>query len=263
MNSLVDLRSLSRACALALVVLLAFVRPASARAEQVEDVAFSAGVSAYRDGDWESARREFLTALELGLTPRASVLHNLGNVAFREGKPLEAAGWFTAATRAAPRAADSWFNLEFARREAGLPPADRGDLRDTAVRLATMLRLEEAERVVLVLLGLLAVVLIWEAVRGGVAAKSVAWALAALLALALVPYGAQLLRADAERCFVIQPEGAALSSEPRDGAARIGRLAPASFVERLDRLPGWVRIRSDAAEIGWVRDDAVLALNTP
>lgn len=263
MSTLAILRSAPQAFAWVLVLLLGFARPAAGGQEQLDDPAFSAGVAAYRDADWESARREFLESLELGRSERASVLRNLGNVAFREGKPLEAAGWFTAATHEAPRDVDAWFNLEFARREAGLPPADRGDLRDTAVRLATMLRLEEAECVLLTLLGLLAVTLVWEALRGGVAAKSAAWALAALAALALIPYGAQLARGDRDACFVVQPEGAALNSEPREGAALIGRLAPAGIVERIDQLPGWVRVRSAADELGWVREDAVLALRGP
>lgn len=262
MGALAKLGSAPRALACLVVLLLAFARPASAAQAQPDDAAFSAGVAAYRDGDWESARREFKTSLEFASSERASVLRNLGNVAFRQAKPLEAAGWFTAATQEAPRDADAWFNLEFARREAGLPPADRGDLRDTAVRLATMLRLEEAERLLLTILGLLAATLVWEALRGGVAAKSAAWALAVLAAVALIPYGAQLARADRDACFVVQPEGAALNSEPRDGAALIGRLAPAGIVERIDQLPGWVRVRSAADELGWVREESVLALRS-
>jgi tetratricopeptide (TPR) repeat protein len=223
--------------------------------------AFVDGVNAYRAGDWAAARQHFRAALGDPSTARAASLRNLGNVAFRERRPLEAAGWFTAAVREAPRDSDAWFNLEYVRREAGLEPADRGDLADTAVRLATMLRLDEAERVVLALLAALAAVLAWEALRGGLAAKATAWLLAGLLGLALVPYVVQLSRAGRDPCFVVQPEGAALNSEPRDSAALIGRLAPANIVERVDRLPGWVRVRTSNAEVGWVREDAVLALD--
>jgi len=225
------------------------------------DPAFSAGVQSYREGEWAEARARFLESLAAGAAERASVLRNLGNVAYREGKPLEAAGWFTAAVREAPRDEHAWRNLEFVRREAGLDPADRGDLRDTAVRLATMLRLDEAQRLVLALLGLLALALVWEAVRGGLAAKVVACALAALLALAFVPYGVQLAADGARPQFVIQPEGAALSSEPRDAAALVGRLAPASIVEQIDALPGWVRVRSDAGLSGWSRESSLLSLS--
>jgi tetratricopeptide (TPR) repeat protein len=222
---------------------------------------FYEGVEAYRAGDYPTARHKFLAALEDRFTDRAACLRNLGNVAFRERRPLEAAGWFTAAVREAPRDRDAWFNLEYVRREAGLEPADRGDLADTAVRLATMLRVDEAERVVLALLGALALALAWEALRGGLAAKATAWSLAGVLGLALIPYVVQLSRAGGDPCFVIQPEGAALNSEPRENAALIGRLAPAKVVERIDHLPGWVRVRSSNGELGWVREDAVLALD--
>ncbi len=239
-----------------------FARPAHATSESlIEDPSFHEGVEAYRAGDYPTAKQKFLNALEDRSTNRAACLRNLGNVAFRERRPLEAAGWFTAAVREAPRDRDAWFNLEYVRREAGLEPADRGDLADTAVRLATMLRVDEAERVVLALMGALALALAWEALRGGLAAKATAWSLAGLLGVALIPYVVQLSRAGGDPCFVIQPEGAALNSEPRENAALIGRLAPANVVERIDRLPGWVRVRSSNDEVGWVREDAVLALD--
>jgi tetratricopeptide (TPR) repeat protein len=225
------------------------------------DASFAAGVQSYRDGAWADARANFLEALAAGDVERGSVLRNLGNVAYREGKPLEAAGWFTAAVREAPRDAEAWRNLEFARREAGLDPADRGDLRDTAVRLATMLRLDEAERLVLSLLALLALVLVWEALRGGLASKIAACSVSVLLALAFVPYGVQWAAQDARPQFVIQPEGAALNSEPRDAAALVGRLTPASVVEQIDALPGWVRVRSDAGLSGWSRESSLLSLS--
>ncbi len=221
---------------------------------------FDDAVDAYRAGDYAAAREGFLRCLREPGTDRAALKRNLGNVAFREGKPLEAAGWFSAAVQVAPRDADAWFNLEFARRQAGLDPADRGDLRDTAVRLATMLRLDEAERVVLALLALLAGCLVWEALRGGMASKAAAWSTAALLALALIPYATQLARQDDDPCFVIQPEGAALVSEPRESAALIGRLAPASTPQFVDELPGWVRVQAADGAVGWVRASSVLQL---
>jgi len=266
------MRSLVRHLALvaalfAFVSFLASARPARPGAEEPQargvapEQSFAAGVQSYREGAWADARANFLEALASGGVERASVLRNLGNVAYREGKPLEAAGWFTAAVREAPRDAEAWRNLEFARREAGLDPADRGDLRDTAVRLATMLRLDEAQGVVLALLVLLALVLLWEALRGGLVSKVAACSVAALLALAFVPYVVQWSAQGARPQFVIQPEGAALNSEPRDAAALVGRLAPASTVEQIDALPGWVRVRSDEGLSGWSRESSLLGLS--
>lgn len=249
-------RVCSRAIAVWIALLVAvFAAPSSAASGD----AFADGVAAYRQGDYAGARAGFLAALDDGSADRAATLHNLGNVAFRQQKPLEAAAWFTAALRVAPRSADTWSNLEFVRREAGLDPADRGDLRDTAQRLANVLTLAEAERLVLALLAALAIALAWEALRGGTAAKAAAWSLAALLAIAFVPYVTQLARADADPLFVVQPEGAALVSEPREGAALIGRVAPAALIERVDELPGWMRVR-DGAETGWVRAESVVEL---
>ncbi len=253
-------------CALIALVCWSFRANCAARSLAAPEVwaeldhEFHEAVDAYRAGDYAAAREGFLASMRQGYTDLAAIQRNLGNVAFREGKPLEAAGWFTAAVQGAPRDPDAWFNLEFARRQAGLPPADRGDLRDTAVRLATMLRLDEAEAVVLALLALLAVCLAWEALRGGVAAKAAAWSVSALLALALVPYATQLARRSDDPCFVIQPEGAALVSEPRESAALIGRLAPASMPDYVDEVPRWVRVRAGDGSVGWLRADSVLQL---
>jgi len=245
----------------AVLLVSASARALETRVAQTQS--FDDGVEAYRSGDYGAARELFHAALVDRSADRADTLHNLGNVAFRQQRPLEAAAYYTAALREAPRRQDTWWNLEFVRREAGLDPADRGDLRDTAARLATMLTLPEAETLVLALLGALAVALAWEAVRGGLVAKATAWSLAGVAAVALVPYGVQLSRSSDDPVFVVQPEGAALTSEPREASAVIGRLAPASIVEYVDELPGWERVRTPAGEVGWVRDASVIDLRLP
>jgi hypothetical protein len=63
--------------------------------------------------------------------------------------------------------------------------------------------------------------------------------------------------------FTTQPEGAPLLSEPRAEAPVIGRLSPASVVERIDRLPGWVRVRGDDGAVGWIKGESCLALAGP
>lgn len=230
-----------------------------ARANEPTDT-FERGVVAYQSADYATARERWLAALEEPDADRASTLYNLGNLAFREKKPLEAAGWYTASLREQPRSSDAWHNLEFARREAGLEPADRGDLRATGKRLVNSLTLVEAERLVLGIGVLLALAFTWEALRGGRAAKWACVVATGLLVLSLIPWTWQLAHQGGAQVFVIQPEGATLFSEPRDAAPVIGRLSPASEAARVDAIPGWVRVRSSDGEIGWVAEASCLEL---
>ncbi len=220
----------------------------------------------YREGRYELAqelwRAELDAAAEQGTEP-VDTLYNLGNAAFRVRKPLEAAAWYTAAIRLQPRNEAAWHNLEFVRREAGLEPADRGDLTATGLRFASSLTLPESERAVLALAGLLALVLAWEALRGGAAPRALAWVLAGGLALALVPWAWQLQHAERDMLFIVQPEGAALLSEPRDGATLVSRAPAATEVERTDSLPGWLRVRMADGASGWIAAPSALALQRP
>lgn len=256
-------RCITRCCAV-LLALLSLLLPGlgqvgiGSNAERALD--------AYRSGSHELAHE--LWRLELESGERASIgpvaaLYNLGNASFRLRKPLEAAAWYTAALRLAPRDENLWHNLEFVRREAGLEPADRGDLSATARRFASSLTLAEAERAVLALLAALALALAWEALRGGGAARACSLALLALLGLALVPWTWQLRHAELDTVFVVQPEGAALLSEPRSEATLVSRLAPASEVERTDALPGWWRVRTAEGATGWISDTGAIALRAP
>ena len=238
---------------------LACVALCAARAA-AQSPSYERALAAYQSGDYASARAEWLLALDDESVDRAAVLYDLGNVAVREKRPLQAAAWYTASLRLAPRNAQARHNLEFARREAGLEPDDRGDLRSTARRLVTMLTVVECERLLLVLAAGLAVALTWEALRGGLAAKAASWVLASAVALALVPWSVQSFVGHDAAVFVTQPEGAALLSEPRDAAAMIGRLPPASEALRVDALPGWVRVATSEGALGWIRGDSCVEL---
>jgi len=223
-------------------------------------------LEAYRSGSHELAHELWRLELDAGVSASigpAAALRNLGNAAFRLRRPLEAAAWYTAALRLAPRDATLWHNLEFVRREAGLEPADRGDLTATGKRFASAWTQPECERALLALLVALAIVLAWEALRGGALPRACALALLALIALAAVPWTWQLRHAERDTLFVVQPEGAALLSEPRSEAALVARLSPASEVERTDALPGWWRIRTAEGATGWIADSGAIALRAP
>lgn len=223
-------------------------------------------LDAYRAGDLSSARGHWERALELlaeredrSLDP--AVLHyDLGNVAFREGRPLEAAARYGAALRHAPRWDDAWFNLELARSQAELPPADRGDLGATLRRVAGGLTPFEAD------LALLAAGLAWiaalffEALRGGALARRLALGSTLLVVLALVPWTAARGRLARDPVQAVREDGATVRSEPRADAAQLALLEPGEVAEHVDDLPGWVRLETPSGERGWARADDVLRL---
>jgi hypothetical protein len=237
--------------------------PEQAREQPAEalagEQAFEQAVAAYRGGDWQSAATLWRGLLGQAGIDQPSVLYNLGNAAWREARPLEAAAWYTACLRLAPRHRDAWANLEFVRAAAGVEPADRGDLRSTARRLVYSLDRGESEWLALACAALFTAALCTEAVRGGALARRLALASALVLALGLTPWIAHLARAGARPLFVVAAEGGALRSAPAADAALVGRLAPASEAEYRDALPGWVRARAGSAE-GWVEASAVQEL---
>ena len=128
---------------------------------------------AYRAGDHVTAAALWQEALglartqELGDAERGRLLYNLGNAAYRQGDLLVAVAWYTAALRLTPRNPDLWANLELARSEVDLEPADRGDLAATLNRLLSSLTRPEAEWLVALALAVLALALGGEATRGG------------------------------------------------------------------------------------------------
>jgi tetratricopeptide (TPR) repeat protein len=259
------LSSLRRRASFALAFLAFTAVAAVAKPRAPAESSYERALAAYQATEYSKAHELWLAALaETGpdAPDRATVLYDLGNVAFRRKRPLEAAAWYTASLRLSPRDDDARHNLELVRREAGLEPADRGDLRSTARRLLTMLTVAECETLALAIGALLAVALAWEALRGGTAAKATSFVLAGLLAAALAPWGYQVAAGGRELVFVTQPEGAELRSEPREGSALIGRLSPAAEVERIDSVPGWMRVAQGESR-GWIASDACVPLTEP
>lgn len=223
---------------------------------------FDAAVKAYRSGDFATAStywRSLLTE-ELTTAERAVVLYDLGNAAYRQERLMEAIAWYTSSVRSAPRDRDAWTNLELARLEAELEPADRGDLAATTTRLLESLTPAEASWLVLASLGGWLLVLLVEAVRGGAL-----WRRLALLGLPLVlvsaaPFAWQRTHRSVDPVMVIERPSVPLRAEPSLERSPIGQATAGEVVERIDTLGKWVRVELPDGIRGWVPDSSVFQL---
>ncbi|MAF65926.1 MAG: hypothetical protein CMJ84_09765 [Planctomycetes bacterium] len=236
--------------------------PASQAADLVASDAEA--VASYRAGDLASARGAWLALLAEEDGPRgaerARLLHNLGNVHARREDWARAVGWYAASLRLRPRDAQTWRNVEYARLKAGLEPQDRGDLSATLYRALSSLTLSESAWLALLSLAPLALCLAGEALRGGVTWRRLGLSSALWFALALIPWTWNLARAADDPLLVIAERDFAVHSEPRSDAPGVGTLSPGDEVERLDRLPDWVKIGLPEGGSGWIASDAVFAL---
>ncbi len=243
-----------------IVVVLSLLASGS-RAQEGRD---AAAIAAYRAGDFAAARAAWTELLaaepRIGGDERGRVLYDLGNLAFREGHTLEAVGWYSASLRLRPRDADTWANLEHARREAKLEPADRGDFRATLRRLVGAFTPGESR--LLALFGLLAWAgtLAFEALRGGRAGRwsAIGGAAVALLFSAPWLHGAWT-RVD-RPALVVEDAKALVRSEPRTDAAVVAEAPAGDEVEVVDALPGWTKVRVADGTAGWVGANAVFEL---
>lgn len=223
-----------------------------------------AAVAAYRQGDLAGARAEWMALLEGADAPqgpeRGRVLYDLGNVAFRQGKTLEAVGWYTSAQRYRPRDGDTWANLEEARSVAHLEPADRGDLSSTLRRVVRSVTAAESGWVAVCGLVLCAGALAFEALRGGRMGKWVAIAGVGVTLLAGIPWVDAVARTHGDPVMVVESDKASVFSEPREKATVVAEVAAGMSVERIDELPDWVKVRTDSGAEGWVKSASVFAL---
>jgi tetratricopeptide (TPR) repeat protein len=192
---------------------------------------------------------------------RARVLYDLGNVAYRQKKILEAVGWYSAALRLTPRDADLWWNLEHARSEAKLEPADRGDLSGTLRRLLSSFTLAESEWLVIGVLAAWSALLAIEALRGGRVWRRLALAGALVLAASLVPWLFNVKRASEHPLLAIQDGKLEVRSEPRADAPAIAELAAGDEAEAIDALPEWTKVELASGVQGWARKNGLFALD--
>jgi len=247
--------------------LLLFAAPVALDDTARQSAVDSDAVDAYRAGDHASALArwdEVLRTTKLAPAERSRLFYNAGNAAARGGGWLEAVGYYTEALEGTPRDADLWANLEYARREAGLEPADRGDLAATLGRLLSAWTLVEARWIALGGVLLLAAAFGHEALRGGREGRALVWVGLGLALLASAPLARHELADESSRVFVISERGIALRSEPRADAQVLEHVESGTYRRELDRLSGWVGVRTTSGAKGWVPESGVLVLpSTP
>jgi len=224
-----------------------------------------AAIEAYRRQDFASARQCWQNCLsdpelQRSRAEKGRVLYDLGNVAYREGQLYEAVGWYSAALEERPRDADTWHNLEQARSDAHLEPADRGDLYSSLERLATSLTPEEARALALWASLAWVLVLAGEAFLGGRVWAWLAHLATLALAACLVPWLVQGSRAQRNELLVVCAAPLELRSEPREDAAKVLELKPGERVRYQDELPDWIKVEDQGARSGWARRETLFAL---
>lgn len=252
---------------LALALATALAAQGAASPPSAAQALFEQATDAYRRGAWAEAeaawRSLLLDADELSIGPRdrARIALGLGNAAWRRERKSEALGWYTAAARLDPHNEDARANRDLVRAAAGLEPAEGGDLRSTLRQLLALWSPAERRWAVLGGLGLVLVTLLGEALRGGALWRRAALAAALVLALVSLPWMVDLARPpEAPRMLVTAEPSVALRSEPRESLDPTGKLRQGQEVERIDALPGWIRVRTGAGERGWVAEEALFAL---
>ncbi len=230
------------------------------------EVLYQRGLEAYRAStpDLSSARAHWSAALErrdeLTAPQRARLCRSLGNLTFRQERPLEAAAWYTAAIRLDPRDGDAWSNLEFARSKAGLEPADRGDLAATFERATHALTRAESEWLALVMAILLAILIVLRAFVLGSAATRPLIMTGLLALVAAVPWFVHWRESDRDPVFVVSTAGVQVASEPSAAASKVALLPAGASAQRLEDVAGWTRVETEAGERGWVPAQAMFAL---
>jgi len=246
-------------------VLCLFCLPAGASQQAHEGGGDQAAIEAYRADDLETARALWLDLLKQGraslpAAERARLCYDLGKVASRQARGLEAVGWYTAALRLRPRDGDTWSNLELARLEAGLEAADRGDLAATLERLLGAVTAPESSWLALLGLLPLALALGLEALRGGRPWRWLSLAALALAILCALPWARHRLEEGRDPVLILAKDRVSLYAEPRLDAERIGELPAGAITDRLDALPDWAEVEFEGRRRGWMRSSSVFTL---
>ena len=233
-----------------------------AQAASPSSVLFERGVKAYRAAEFGEAEAHWLGCFAEDLSDEDSgrVAYNLGNSAHRQGHELDAVGWYTSALRYLPRDPELWENLEIARAAAGLEAADGGDLKATYRRLMRSFLPSEARGLLAFGLGLLLLACLGEALRGGRFWTRSIWVCLVLCAFLSIPWFSMRKELGGNPVLIVAKPSVALRSEPRQGLPSTGKLDAGLELQRIDALPGWVRVEEADGRRGWVPETAIFEL---
>jgi len=227
---------------------------------QDEDVG-DLGAQHYRRGDYAAAATAWTAAFEAATTERerARLAFNLGNAAHRRGAFLEAVGWYRASLARAPRSAATRHNLALARAEAGLAPADGGNLTGALLGALGAFTAAEAGWLALIGLGLLTAGILAEALVGGARGRLVLLVGALLALVAFGPWVQRATQPRGTRALVIDSDGLTARSEPEAEGKRMAKLTAGSEVMIEDTYLEWRRVRTPEGEF-WVPREGLFVL---
>lgn len=230
----------------------------------IDDEVLDQATEAWRRGDALSSTSMWTSQLEDPATSdleRARLCHNLGNAAFRRQDPLEAVAWYTASLRLDGRRNETHANLEYARSECDLEPADDGSLGATFTRLLQWLGPSgTAWCALLGVVGLL-VCLLGEALRGGFA-----WRVAALVAVCLQPlfWAPKVVELTSEQpsaWMVVSASGVRGYAEPGMDSNRVAAYVGGDVLLRHDAVGDHVLVSLPGERRAWVRADTLFDLD--
>jgi tetratricopeptide (TPR) repeat protein len=219
----------------------------------ISDVDLTEAERAYLEGRYGDAHALFEAARREAVSPSGALLYNLGNCAYRLGRPAEAVLQYRRARLRLPRDPAVTFNLRLAEGQLGLYDPEGESFGAAVAELAASFTPRELLVAVGVLetLGLVGVVLL----------RRKRW-LRNLSGLVLL-----LGLAGAARLVVTQwipgaPEGVVLDATapvhaaPDPGSEVTADLEPGESVRALERSDGWIRIRHSEGA-GWTVVGAV------
>lgn len=237
---------------------LVLVAPERVRADEpAREQSFQSANAAFAEGRFDDARATFARLADGGAASPA-VLYNLGNAAFRAGKPGEAILAYERALLAAPRDQDVHANLRQVRKAAGLDQPERGPWTRLAQTVTTDAWAWLAS--IGVWLGCLAL-LARRVVTAEPAARSLRSALAAAgatgFAIVLVAAAACATRLGERDRGVVLDGDPKLRVAPYASASVSSELLPGEIV-RIERThEGFTLVRSPGGRSGWIADGAV------
>jgi hypothetical protein len=212
---------------------------------------FEAGIEAYQNGQYQTAKVQFTTVVETDET--AAARHNLGLAHFQLEAPAEAIWQMERAQLLSPCNADYRFKLEAVRQELGLFAGAPSWYALACQALPTTTWLIIAS----ISFWLLIAALILPRLGGnkvGIRIKSLRCLTIAALILSLpsIWLNLRLLQSGT----IISEEGASLHAAPASAAPDSGTARPGERARILDQYNNFYQVETEGQATGWISKDA-------